>query len=411
MSDEETENGIQKEYDLWKSNCKFLYEFIKQTTVKYSSLTVQWLPNPEDDTLKTQNDVINGKLLFGTDSHGSGKDYLNIGSISWPRKGTEGRPGPDLGATEDAEVPTETPSVISIVKKLNVETEIHRARYMPQDDNIVASLLSTGVVKLFDLKILSEYASFDTGLENGYSLAWNQHDKGKLLTSLHEHGTALRDVSRLPGDNSIIYKAEAHSQVINEVSWHSFDANVFASVSDDDCMYLFDVRAAGKPVSSFRNVGCEGIHTLSFSPFSRNLVAMGGINSEINLVDLRLLSLSGEGNGLLHSMVGHEDPITCLEFSPHHDGVLASGAEDRKVNIWDLSKIGEEQDPDDAEDGSPELVMMHAGHTASITDISWCPYSEWVMATLAEDNSVHVWKMKQLVVIDPIVADEDVMLE
>ena len=35
--------------------------------------------------------------------------------------------------------------------------------------------------------------------------------------------------------------------------------------------------------------------------------------------------------------------------------------------MWDLSKIGEEQTAEDAEDGPPELLFIHGGHTAKIS--------------------------------------------
>lgn len=35
--------------------------------------------------------------------------------------------------------------------------------------------------------------------------------------------------------------------------------------------------------------------------------------------------------------------------------------------MWDLSRIGEEQTPEDAEDGPPELLFVHGGHTARTT--------------------------------------------
>lgn len=37
-----------------------------------------------------------------------------------------------------------------------------------------------------------------------------------------------------------------------------------------------------------------------------------------------------------------------------------------RINIWDLSKIGEEQAPEDAEDGPPELLFIHGGHTDKV---------------------------------------------
>jgi WD40 repeat protein len=59
----------------------------------------------------------------------------------------------------------------------------------------------------------------------------------------------------------------------------------------------------------------------------------------------------------LHSLETHEDEVLQLSWSPHHDAILGSASSDRRVNIWDLTKIGEEQTPEDAEDGPPELLV------------------------------------------------------
>lgn len=66
----------------------------------------------------------------------------------------------------------------------------------------------------------------------------------------------------------------------------------------------------------------------------------------------------------LHSLEAHTDEVLQLAWSPHHETVLASAAADRRVMIWDLSRIGEEQTPDEVEDGPAELLFVHGGHTA-----------------------------------------------
>ncbi len=58
--------------------------------------------------------------------------------------------------------------------------------------------------------------------------------------------------------------------------------------------------------------------------------------------------------------------------------------------IWDVSRIGEQQSPQDAEDGPPELLFIHGGHTAKVSDISWNPKTPWVLASTAEDNILQV---------------------
>ena len=62
----------------------------------------------------------------------------------------------------------------------------------------------------------------------------------------------------------------------------------------------------------------------------------------------------------------------------------------RRLHVWDLSKIGEEQSAEDAEDGPPELLFIHGGHTAKISDFSWNPNDPWVICSVSEDNIMQV---------------------
>jgi hypothetical protein len=53
------------------------------------------------------------------------------------------------------------------------------------------------------------------------------------------------------------------------------------------------------------------------------------------------------------------------------------------------------QTPEDAEDGPPELLFIHGGHTAKISDFSWNANDDWVIASVAEDNILQVWQMAE----------------
>jgi WD40 repeat protein len=95
----------------------------------------------------------------------------------------------------------------------------------------------------------------------------------------------------------------------------------------------------------------------------------------------------------LHTFEGHQDEIIQVAWSPHNETVLATSSGDRRVNVWDLSRIGEEQSPEDAEDGVPELLFVHGGHTNKISDFSWNLNDPWVICSVAEDNICQVWQM------------------
>jgi histone-binding protein RBBP4 len=60
---------------------------------------------------------------------------------------------------------------------------------------------------------------------------------------------------------------------------------------------------------------------------------------------------------MIHSLEGHNDQVTSLAWHPFEEAILGSGSYDRRVIFWDLSRVGEEQLPDDIEDGVPELLV------------------------------------------------------
>jgi len=100
-------------------------------------------------------------------------------------------------------------------------------------------------------------------------------------------------------------------------------------------------------------------------------------------------------NRKLHTLSGHIDQVYQIEWAPHNESVLASCSADRRVGIWDLSRIGMEQTVEDAEDGPPELLFLHGGHTSKVSDFSWSRKSEWTMASVSEDNVLQVWNMAE----------------
>lgn len=87
------------------------------------------------------------------------------------------------------------------------------------------------------------------------------------------------------------------------------------------------------------------------------------------------------------------DEVFQVQWAPFTESILASCGADRRVHVWDLSKIGEEQSPEDAEDGPPELLFIHGGHTSKVSDLSWNLDEPWVIASVAEDNILQIWQM------------------
>jgi WD40 repeat protein len=84
-----------------------------------------------------------------------------------------------------------------------------------------------------------------------------------------------------------------------------------------------------------------------------------------------------------------------VEWAPFNESILGTCSADRRVGVWDLSRIGMEQSPEDAEDGPPELLFLHGGHTSKVSDISWNTQDQWAVASVSEDNVLQVWQMAE----------------
>jgi WD40 repeat protein len=59
----------------------------------------------------------------------------------------------------------------------------------------------------------------------------------------------------------------------------------------------------------------------------------------------------------IHSLKTHQSEILQLSWSPHHESVLATASSDRRILVWDLSRIGSDQSPEEMQDGPPELLV------------------------------------------------------
>jgi WD40 repeat protein len=62
----------------------------------------------------------------------------------------------------------------------------------------------------------------------------------------------------------------------------------------------------------------------------------------------------------LHSFEHHNEEVFQVSWSPHNETILASCGSDRRLMVWDVSRIGMEQSAEDAKDAPPELLVCHS---------------------------------------------------
>lgn len=434
VSDVLAERLIDAEYKIWKKNTPYLYDFVMTHSLEWPSLTCQWLPTVKTSTSEKSEEH---SMLIGTHTTGE-QNYLMVANINLPKGDSviDHRTAPSAdneaaAVTVSANYDDEknelggfgggtsggngkTVGKIEIRMKVKHEGEVNRARYMPQNHFIVASRGPSSHLYVWDL---SKHSSFPaegtiptpqlvcTGhSKEGYGMCWSPHKEGYLLSGSEDGSVCLWDISSTVKNASsgtqvkALSTFSAHTDVVEDVDWHHRDVNLMGSVGDDRTIQIWDIREKNpnKSVHVVENAHENDVNSIAFNPVNEFVLATGSADKTVALWDMRNLK------SRLQTFTGHTDQVYNVEWAPFNESILASCSADRRVAIWDLSRIGMEQTVEDAEDGPPELLFLHGGHTSKVSDISWNANDEWTLASVSEDNVLQVWNMAE-----EIYAEED----
>ncbi|KAJ8452974.1 hypothetical protein Cgig2_014737 [Carnegiea gigantea] len=364
------EQRLNEEFEVWKRNTPVLYDLVIYHMLEWPSLTVQWLPTPPRIDPDTSLPV--HTLILGTHTSDEAPNFLMLADVE-------------------------------IVKRFHVDSEVNRARCMPQNPNLVAAKTSGLEVYVFDTT--KEPNSNGMGSCNpdlrlrghekeGYGLSWSPFKEGYLLSGSNDCNICLWDVSSMPQSKVLdamnVYRA--HENIVEHVAWHTKNENMFGSVGDDGRLMIWDLRS-DKPQHSILAHEKE-VNYLSFSSFNEWIVATASSDTTIGLFDVRKL------DSALHFLSSHTEEVFQVEWDPNHETVLASSSDDRRLMVWDLNRVGDEQLEGEAEDGPPELLFSHGGHKAKISDFSWNQSEPWMISSVSDDNTIQVWQMAESIYRD-----------
>ncbi|ORX92984.1 WD40-repeat-containing domain protein [Clohesyomyces aquaticus] len=390
---------INEEYKIWKKNSVFLYDLMFGKALDWPTLTAQWLPDKkpvEGTNLSTH------RMILGTHTSQNAQNYLQIASVEIPDFRI-----PDLSELneERGEVGghgyTKKPFTFSITQKINHPGEVNKARYMPHNPDIIASLCVDGRVLIFDRTKHPSMPKPDGSIKfelelvghekEGFGLDWNPTNEGQLATGNEDATVRVWDMKNgfSKGTKTIEPTStwNVHSATVNDVQWHPQKSFLLASVSDDLTWAVIDTRNPNHKKALFKvDAHPDAVNCCAFHPEWDVTLATGSADKTIAMWDLRNPSRK------IHTYQNHTDAVIGIEFHPQDTAIFASSSYDRRINLWDMSKIGDEQTPEEAEDGPPELLFMHGGFTNRVCDFSWNKNEEWVMLAAAEDNQLQIFR-------------------
>lgn len=310
---------------------------------------------------------------MGTQTSGAEQDYLMLVQVNPPE---EGKTDKDL---------------VKIIKKIKHKDEVNKARCNPAQTNLIATQTNSGEIHIFDFESpKSKPTQLVHHTKEGYGLSWNTNKKGQLLSCSNDGTICVWDLESPAKSGKKIYPTtffKSEKGAVNDVCWHKFNKDIFASAGEDNKVLLWDCRNEKQTPTSTLEFHDLEVMSVSFNPINENILASASADKSVLIWDLRNLKY------FQCVLQQHNAEVQCVSWAPFNQSVLASAGKDNKVIIWDLSRLGQEISKEDAEDGPPEMIFTHSGHLSPIVDISWHPTDELSIATVEEANMLQIWKM------------------
>jgi histone-binding protein RBBP4 len=176
--------------------------------LEWPTLTTQWFPDVKD--VSDKNYTVH-RLLLGTHTAEDKPNYLQIAEIELPKfvdpnprdyDEERGEIGGYGGKASSGEPPV---IKFNITQKIDHPGEVNKARYQPQNPDIIATLAVDGKVLIFDR---TKHSLTPTGTpspqielighkEEGFGLSWNPHEAGCLASGSEDKTVLLWYVSNL----------------------------------------------------------------------------------------------------------------------------------------------------------------------------------------------------------------------
>ncbi|KAK3378607.1 WD40-repeat-containing domain protein [Podospora didyma] len=206
-----------------------------------------------------------------------------------------------------------------------------------------------------------------------------------------------RPIASIPRAGDQQASASGHRFGITHLSFYPFDSAAFLSSSYDHTLKLWSTQQAR--VSGSFNLGAK-VYTHAVSPIASHLlVACGTQHPAVRLVDLR-------SSSAVQSLVspgqagGSAGATLATAWSPVHEHVLATGAVDGAVRIWDVrqsSGLVALLDQEDsfgiqggAELGDRVIRFSARAHAGPVNGLTWTDDGAFIVSA-GHDRRIRVW--------------------
>ncbi|KKA25831.1 WD repeat protein [Rasamsonia emersonii CBS 393.64] len=155
------------------------------------------------------------------------------------------------------------------------------------------------------------------------ALDWNTVSPSLIITSSIDTTCTIWDIPTLTAKTQLI----AHDKEVYDVRFCANSVDIFVSCGSDGSVRMFDLRSLEHSTIIYE----PSEKNDKPSPHDSHLLATFAQDSNI----VRILDVRQPGQAIIE-LRGHSAPINSVEWCPNRRGIIASGADDCLVLVWDL---------------------------------------------------------------------------
>lgn len=394
--EDDIDEATQLKYRIWKKNAPFLYDYLSTNTLLWPSLNVLFFPdmtkNPQS---KDEHEATcSQRLLHGSFTLGQQIDSISIVQLTYFENLNKSVKLNKLEYNHDKEefqLSTTSPvNKLKLLQKINQLGDVNQVKYMPQNPNILALANNLGDLVIFERTKHSSFKNKISDLEVNkaqlrlqggqkgvkldiFAIDWNPQREGQLVSGNMDGDVNIFNVREDYSSKESAMKESQYFDIghgINDIEWFSNHLDLFSLADESGRLRVFDIRKQN-PIVKDLKASTIGVNSQSINPGNSTCIATGDGNGVVKIWDLRSDSAYSE-------FKEHTDSITQLKWNPVFHNILGSSSTDKLVNILDVEEH--------------KLIFTHAGHMLGVNDFDWSHHDAWLVASVADDNSLHVWR-------------------
>lgn len=217
----------------------------------------------------------------------------------------------------------------------------------------------------------------------GFGLEWSPLRVGRLIS-----GSTDGKINIFEGEDELCSRFTKlghfysyHTDSVEDLQFSPTEVDAFASCSVDGTVQVCDMRENSykKAQICIKAHDCD-VNVISWNSLTANLLASGADDGSIKVWDLRY-----PAELPITNVKWHQDAITSIQWQPSDEWTLAAASADNRVSIWDFSVENNEQEMNEDYNVPEQVIFLHHGQE-DIKEIRWHPVYKDVLLTTAHSG-------------------------